>query len=71
MKHIITSLLTCAHALVMMLLAKSKMKDTEYVYMRYLYDKHKPDVPDIDRKKVSSAENSVESDGPEREVKFI
>jgi len=32
----------------MMLHAQSKMKDAEQVYMRYLYDKHKKDLPEVD-----------------------
>ena len=70
-KHIITCILSCAHALTMMMHAQSKMKDAEHVYMKYLYDKHKPQLPGVDPKNVSSGEHSLESDGPEREVKFI
>ena len=41
--------------------------------MRYLYDKHKSDLPPgaVDPKNVSSNEHSLESDGPDRKVKFI
>jgi len=70
-KHIITCVLSCAHALAMMLHGSSKMKDAEHVYMKYLYDKHKSELPTVDPKNVSSGEHSIESDNPEREVKFI
>ena len=70
-KHIVTCVMSCAHALAMVLHAQSKMKDAEHVYMKYLYDKHKKDLPQVDPKNVSSGEHSLESDGPEREVKFI
>ena len=65
--------MACLHALSMMLHAKSKMKDAEFVYMRYLYDKHKGELPEqaVDPKNVSSGEHSLESDTPEREVEFI
>ena len=69
--HALLTPLSCAHALAMVMHAKSKMKDAEHVYMKYLYDKHKPDLPDVDPKNVSSGEHSLEDDGPEREVKFI
>ena len=45
--------------------------------MRYLYDKHKRDLPKgaVNPKHVkhssSSEEDQMESDNPEREVKFI
>ena len=38
--------------------------------MRYLYDKHKKDLPQVDPNNVSSGEGE-ESDNEEREVKFF
>ena len=38
--------------------------------MRYLYDKHKKDLPQVNPKNVSSGEDE-ESDNEEREVKFF
>ena len=65
--------MSCLHSLAMMLHGQSKVKDAEYVYMRYLYDKHKHDLPKgaVNPKDVSSGEHSLESDGPDRKVKFI
>lgn len=37
----------CLHALSMMLHGQSKLKDAEVVYMRYLYDKHKKELPKL------------------------
>ena len=44
----------------MMLLAKSKLKDAENIYMRYLYDKHKHDLPKgtVEHKNVSSSDEA-------------
>jgi len=62
----------CLHALSLLLHAQSKVRDAEYIYMRYLYEKHKnqlhEEVPQAD---VSSEEHSVQSDNPERVVEFI
>ena len=33
------------HSLTMLLQAQSKVKDAEVLYMRYLYDKHKRQIP--------------------------
>ena len=46
------------------------------IYMRYLYDKHRADLPKgaIDPKNVidsSESEHSLPSDTPDREVEFI
>ena len=44
----------------MMLLAQSKLKDAENIYMRYLYDKHKHDLPKgtVEHKNVSSSDEA-------------
>ena len=39
--------------------------------MRYLYDRHKKDIPEVDPKNVSSGDEEGESDNEEREVKFF
>lgn len=81
-KHIITCILSSIHALVMLLHGQSKLKDTELVYMRFLYDKYKKELPKqfTARSKkllreLSSSEgdeaDKVESDNSEREVKFF
>ncbi len=57
------------HAFSMLAHGQSKVRDAELIYMKYLYGRHKKDLPEIDPKDVSS--NEQESDGPEREVKFI
>jgi hypothetical protein len=44
-KHIIACVLSSIHALVMLLHGQSKLKDTELIYMRYLYDKYKKELP--------------------------
>ena len=64
------------HSLTMLLQAQSKVKDAEVLYMRYLYDKHRADLPKgaIDPKNVidsSESERSLPSDTPDREVEFI
>ena len=48
-KHIITCILCSLHALAMMIHGQSKLKDAEVVYMRYLYDKHKKELPKFKR----------------------
>ena len=61
----------------MLLHGQSKLKDAETVYMRYLYDKHKKELPKLSnlRKQQmqvddSEEEEEPESDNSQREVKF-
>lgn len=56
----------------MLLYAQSKLKDAEFTYMRYMYDKHKHSLPKgaVKHQHVSSDEEK-ESDNEEREVKFF
>ena len=69
-KHLITCVLACLHALSMLLHGQSKLRDAESIYMRYLYERHKKDLPQVDPNNVSSGEGE-ESDNEEREVKFF
>ena len=69
-KHLITCVLACLHALSMLLHGQSKLRDAESIYMRYLYDRHKKNLPEVDPNNVSSGEGE-ESDNEEREVKFF
>jgi len=68
-KHIITCVLGCMHSFSMLAHGQSKVRDAEQVYMKFLYGRHKKDLPNIDPKNVSSGEG--DSDQPDREVKFI
>ena len=71
-KHIITCVLCSLHALAMMIHGQSKLKDAEVVYMRYLYDKHKKELPKFKRQQMKdSSEEEVDSDNSEREVKYF
>lgn len=60
----------------MLLLGQNKLKDAEMIYMRYLYDKHRSNLPKgaVNPKNVidsSESEHSLPSDTPDREVEFI
>ena len=65
------------HALSMLLQGQSKLKDAEIIYMRYLYEKHKKDLPkkSVDPRNVmpqSDEDSDMDPpDVPSRKVKFI
>lgn len=60
----------------MLLHGQSKLKDAETVYLRYLFDKHKKELPKLSNLRKQqmqvddSEEEEPESDNSQREVKF-